>query len=344
METTTGRVAELVAGSLEGDASLPVGGVASAGEALAGQVTFAENERMLALALRGRATAILVGDDIPSPAAPGAVLIRVPDARLAMARLIEHLHPEPSPPPAIHPRAQVHPEAEVHPRASIGPGCTVDAEAVIGAGTVLEPGVRIGARCRVGEDCRLYPNVVLYPRSVVGHRVRIHAGTVIGSDGYGYVLDGERHRKIPQVGGVRIGDDVEMGANVTVDRGALGDTVIGEGTRIDNLVQIAHNVVIGRHCLIIAQAGIAGSTTIGDHAVIAGQAGIAGHLTIGNRVTIAAQSGVMNHLADGQQVFGSPAQPDKETKRQILALRRLPELLRRFTRLEKRLSPPERPE
>jgi UDP-3-O-[3-hydroxymyristoyl] glucosamine N-acyltransferase len=189
----------------------------------------------------------------------------------------------------------------------------------------------------------LYPNVTLYARSTLGHRVRIHAGTVIGSDGFGYVQDGGVHRKVPQIGNVIIRDDVEIGASVTVDRGALGPTVIGKGSKIDNLVQIAHNVNIGEHCLVVAQAGIAGSTRLGSYVVIAGQVGLAGHLRIGNRVTVAAQSGVMNHIPDGEKWFGYPAQPDRMMKRQLIALQQLPELLKRVNELEKKLGSTEEP-
>src|SRR5262249_43256037 len=160
----------------------------------------------------------------------------------------------------------------------------------------------------------LFPNVTLYARTQIGNRVRIHAGTIIGSDGFGYVQDAGVHRKVPQIGNVVIGDDVEIGANVTVDRGALGPTVIGKGTKIDNLVQIAHNVVVGEHCLIISQVGIAGSTRLGNYVTLGGQVGLAGHLKIGNRATVAAQSGVMHDIPDGEVWLGAPAQPDRQTK------------------------------
>jgi UDP-3-O-[3-hydroxymyristoyl] glucosamine N-acyltransferase len=168
--------------------------------------------------------------------------------------------------------------------------------------------------------------------------VRIHSGSVIGADGYGYVLDAGVHRKIPQVGNVIIGDDVEIGANVTVDRGALGSTKIGRGTKVDNLVQIAHNVIIGEHCIVIAQVGIAGSTKLGNYVILAGQVGVAGHLNIGNHVTAIAQSGLMFDSADGVKWMGSPAQPDREFKRQIIALQHLPDLLKKISAWEKKFG------
>ena len=205
----------------------------------------------------------------------------------------------------------------------------------IGARTVLQGGNFIGEDSRLGEDVNLFPNVTVYPHTEIGRRVRIHANTVIGSDGFGYVLDGGIHRKVPQIGNVLIGDDVEIGAGVTIDRGALGSTVIGKGTKVDNLVQIAHNVEIGEGSLLISQVGIAGSTKLGDYVVLAGQTGVAGHLKIGNHVTVTAKSGVMHNIPDGEKWFGIPAQPDKQSKRQLIAIQHLPDLLRRVAKLEK---------
>ena len=190
----------------------------------------------------------------------------------------------------------------------------------------------------LGEETRIFPHVTIYPRSEIGRRVRIHAGAVIGSDGYGYVLDGGFHRKVPQIGQVVIGDDVEIGANVTIDRGALGATRIGRGTKIDNLVQVAHNVVIGEHCLLISQVGIAGSSQLGNYVIVAGQAGVAGHLKIGNQVTVAAQAGVMTDIPDGEKWLGAPAQPDRQMKRQMIAFTHLPDLIRRVSALERKES------
>jgi UDP-3-O-[3-hydroxymyristoyl] glucosamine N-acyltransferase len=208
----------------------------------------------------------------------------------------------------------------------------------MGARTVLQAGSFVGDDSKLGDDVNLFPNVTIYPRTEIGHRVRIHANTVVGADGFGYVQDGDIHRKVPQIGNVLIGDDVEIGAGVTIDRGALDSTVIGKGTKIDNLVQIAHNVEIGEGCLLVAQAGIAGSSKLGNYVVIAGQVGIAGHLKIGNQVTVVAKSGVMSDIPDGGKWMGIPAQPDKQTKRQMIAIQLLPELLKRVAKLEKKLG------
>ena len=202
--------------------------------------------------------------------------------------------------------------------------------------SVLQGGNHVGHNSHVGEDVNLFPHVIIYPRTQIGNRVRIHAGTVIGSDGFGYVLDEGSHRKVPQIGSVIIGEDVEIGANVTVDRGALGPTIIGKGTKIDNLVQIAHNVTIGEHSLLVAQVGIAGSSKLGNYVTLGGQVGIAGHLKIGNRAIVSAKSGVMHDLKDGEKVFGYPAVEDRQAKRQIISLRQLPDMLRRLRDLEKK--------
>jgi UDP-3-O-[3-hydroxymyristoyl] glucosamine N-acyltransferase len=234
----------------------------------------------------------------------------------------------------------VAPDAKIDVSAHVGPHCVIGARVQIGARSVLQSGNSIGDDSKLGEDVNIFPNVTIYPRTEIGNRVRIHAGTVIGSDGYGYVLDGGVHRKVPQIGNVIIGDDVEIGANVTVDRGALGATVIGKGTKIDNLVQIAHNAGFetGEHCLVIAQVGIAGSAKLGNYVVLAGQVGVGGHLKLGNQVTVGAQSGVMTDIPDGGKWLGAPAQPDREFKRQVIAIQRLPDLLKRIAEFERQFG------
>lgn len=265
-------------------------------------------------------------------------LIRVTNARIAFARVLPLFFPEPKFAPGAHPSAIIAPTAKVDPTAHIGPFCTVGEQTRIGARAVLQGGNHVGPGCQLGDDAMLFPNVTIYSRSQLGNRVRIHSGTVIGADGFGYVLDQGAHCKIPQVGNVIIGDDVEIGANVTVDRGTLGATVIGRGSKIDNLVQIAHNVVVGEHTLLVAQVGIAGSSKLGNYTVLGGQVGIAGHLKIGNQVTVAAQAGVMRDVKDGERVLGSPAMEDRQAKRQIIAMQQLPDLIRRVRELEKQLK------
>lgn len=336
MPLTAAEIAAHLQGELRGDGSLMLTGFAPAASAKPGDLTFAENETYFERADQSAASAILIDGDFASTR---KVLIRVANSRVAFAKVLPLFFPEPQFAAGVHPTALVAKSAQVEPTACLGPYCVVGERARIGARSVLQGGDHVGEQCQLGEDVNLFPNVTLYPRTQIGNRVRIHSGSVIGSDGFGYVLDQGIHRKVPQVGHVVIHDDVEIGANVTIDRGALGPTVIGRGTKIDNLVQIAHNVVIGDHCLIVAQAGIAGSTRLGNYVTLAGQVGLAGHLKIGNKVTVAAQSGVMHDIGDGDKWFGYPAQPERQTKRQLIALRQLPDLLRRLAELEKRLAP-----
>jgi len=335
MPFTAVEIAKHVAGAVIGDGSLVLKGFAPADRAQPGDLTFAENENYFARAEQSAASAILVEGSFSSPR---KVLIRVPNARIAFAKVLPLFFPEPVFAAGIHATAIIAPSAVVDASAHIGAYCVVGEQVTIGARSVLQAGVSVGAGCKLGEDVSLFPNVTLYPRCELGHRVRIHSGTVIGSDGFGYVAENGVHLKVLQIGNVLIRDDVEIGANVTIDRGALGPTIIGRGTKIDNLVQIAHNVTIGEHCLIISQAGIAGSSRLGNYVIIAGQAGIAGHLRIGNGVSVAAQSGVMNNIPDGDKWIWTPAQPDRQAKRQMIALQQLPELLRRVHELEKRLG------
>lgn len=335
MSHTAAQLAEEVRGEVLGDGSTPLTGLAPAAAARAGDLTFAEQESYLATAEQSEASAILVPEGITASA---KVLIRVANPRIAMARLLPIFFPPEQFEPGIHPSAEIAATAEVDASAHIGAGCVVRDGANIGPRSVLMAGNHVGLGVTIGEDCCLHPNVVVYQRSEIGNRVTIHAGSAIGSDGYGYVLDEGAHRKILQVGNVIIHDDVEIGANAAIDRGALGSTVIGTGTKIDNLVHIAHNVVIGRHCIITGQVGFGGSTKLGDYVVIAAQSGIADHLTIGNQVTIAAKTGVMRDIPDGGKVFGIPATPHKQAKRQIVATQQLPELIRRTRELEKQLE------
>ena len=340
MPFTAAEVAQHLAGKLLGDPATVLTGFAPADTARAGDLTFAENEDFFIRAENSAAAAIIVGEKIT---ASGKVLIQVANPRVAFAKALALFFPEPTFAPGVHPSAVVAASAKVAPTAHVGPHCVVGERAQIGARAVLQGGNHIGADVRLGVDANLFPNVTLYPRTEIGERVRVHAGTVIGSDGYGYVLDAGIHRKVPQIGNVIIGDDVEIGANVTIDRGALGPTVIGRGTKIDNLVQIAHNVQIGEHCLVISQVGIAGSAKLGNYVVLAGQVGIAGHLNIGHRVTVAAKAGVMTDIPDGGTWLGAPAQPDRQAKRQLIAVQHLPELLRRVSKLERKLGVTELP-
>ncbi len=329
---TAADLAKQLSGEVIGDGCVKINGFAPASSAREGDLTFAENEKFFATADQSAASVILVDGDFKSA---NKVLIRVKNARIAFAKVLPLFFPEPKFAPGIHPTAVVDASAEIDGTAHIGPHCVIGEKVKIGARTVLQGGNHIEAESILGQETRLFPNVTVYFGSRIGNRVRIHAGSVIGSDGFGYVFDSGFHRKIPQIGSVVIQDDVEIGANVAIDRGALGPTTIGKGTKIDNMVQIAHNVTIGEHCVIISQTGIAGSTKLGDYVTVAGQVGIAGHLKIGDRATIAAQSGIMNDVGEGEKVWGSPAQPDRQMKRQLISIQRLPDLLKRVAELEK---------
>ena len=334
MPFTAAEIAKHLQGEVLGNASVVLNTFAPADRAQAGDLTFAESPDYFTRAEQSAASAIIVDEEFTSK----KILIRVPNARIGFAKALILFFPEPVLPAGVHPTAIIAASAQVDPTAHIGPYCVVHEKVRIGARSVLQGGNHIGASCQIGEDVNLFSNVTIYARAEIGNRVRIHAGTVIGSDGFGYVQDNGIHRKVPQIGNVIIREDVEIGSNVCIDRGALGPTIIGEGTKIDNLVQIGHNVTIGEHCLVISQVGVAGSTKIGNYVILAGQAGLAGHLKIGNRVTISAQSGVMTNIPEGEKWLGSPAQPDRQAKRQMIAIQHLPDLLKRVAELERKLG------
>jgi UDP-3-O-[3-hydroxymyristoyl] glucosamine N-acyltransferase len=332
---TATQVAEKVRGEVIGDGSVTITGIAAADQARSGDLTFADKEAYFVAAEKSAAAAILVAGPFTSAT---KVIIRVTSPRVAVARLLPLFFPSDDVVPGVHPTATVASTAQVDSTAHIGPGCVVGDGVRIGARSVLMGGNHVGRDAVIGDDVCLFPNVVLYARTQVGHRVTIHAGTVIGSDGYGYVLDEGRHRKVLQVGQVIIHDDVEIGANAAIDRGALGATVIGQGTKIDNLVHVAHNVVIGRHCLIMGQVGFAGSTRLGDYCVVASQSGIAGHLKLGNQSVVGAKSGVMRDVPNGETVMGIPATGHQQAKRQWIGAQQLPDALKRLRELEKQVA------
>jgi UDP-3-O-[3-hydroxymyristoyl] glucosamine N-acyltransferase len=335
MPYTALQIANLIGGTVIGDGSVSLSGIAPAVSAKPGDLTFAENDQYFARAEQSAASAVLVDSEFESR---NKALIKVPNARIGFARAMSIFFPEERFAGGIHPTAVIASSARIASSAHVGAHCVIGENVRVGERVVLQGLNYVGNDCEIGEGTCLFPNVTLYARTQIGRNVRIHAGSVVGADGFGYVFDNGNHRKVPQVGCVIIQDEVEIGANVTIDRGALGPTIIGKGTKIDNLVQIAHNVTIGDHSLVVAQAGIAGSTRIGSYVTLAGQVGIAGHLKIGNRVTIAAQSGVMHDIPEGQKWFGSPAMPDRKMKRQVIAQQQLPDLLRRVAELEKRLG------
>lgn len=332
MHLTAREIAALTGGTLAGDPDVVLTGVAGIKEAQPGDVTFIASPKYAGALKTTRATAIFFPQ---SMAAAGvglpATLILVADPMAAFAALVQKVAPPPvKHAPGIHPTAVIAPTAKLGQDVSIQPHVVIEPEAVIGDGTVIGAGSYIGHRCVLGQQCRLYPRVTLREDTRLGDRVLLHGGVVLGADGFGFEQAEGRHKKIPQLGNVAIGDDVEIGANTTVDRARFGTTRIGKGTKIDNLVQIGHNCIIGEHCIICGLVGMAGSTTIGNYVTIAGQVGIAGHLTIGDKAIVMAQAGVAKDVEPGAIVLGSPAIPHKKFKRIYAASLRLPDLVAKF--------------
>ncbi|MGH9469835.1 MAG: UDP-3-O-(3-hydroxymyristoyl)glucosamine N-acyltransferase [Terriglobia bacterium] len=323
------ELARLAGGKLQGDGEREIRGVAGLETAGPADLSFAVTARDLERSIRSRAGCVLLPE---SAFLPGQTSIAVSQPKLTFARLAALICPSEAPEPGIHPTAVISPDARLAAGVSAGQHVVVERGACVSEGTRLGAGVFIGAEAQIGAHCVLYPHVTIYPGAQIGDRVVLHAGVVIGGDGFGYVPDGERLQKFPQLGGVVIEDDVEIGCNTTVDRGSLGVTRIGAGTKIDNLVQIAHNVSIGRNCLIVAQTGISGSTTVGDNVVIGGQAGIGEHARIESRAQIGGQSGVLpgKIIRRGSIVWGTPARPLAEFQKLFAHLSRLPEMARKI--------------
>ena len=336
---TVQELAALVGGQFASgaDGSIPIHGGAAIADAGEGQFTFFGNVRYLPQLKASRASAALVPRDFSEPISP--IAIRVENPSLAFAQLLENFAPAPIDfPPGAHPTAVLGAGVVLGERVSIQPYVVIEAGAQIGADTVIGAHSYIGHEARLGDACQLAPRVTVGARCLLGSRVIIHSGAVLGSDGFGFECSGGRHVKIPQTGIVQVDDDVEIGANVTIDRARFGRTWIGEGTKIDNLVQIAHNVVIGRHCLLVSQAGVSGSTRLGNYVTLAGQVGVVGHIEIGDQVIVAAQSGVSKSLGAKEVVFGTPAQPMRVAKEQLARIGRLPKLYERVKKLEQILS------
>lgn len=333
-----GELAALVGGSVEGDSALQIQGVAGLEEATPGQLSFYGNSRYQRALLKTRASAVLVGADVP--ASTRTAWVRVKNPHLAFARISQAFYPPRSYSPGQSERAAIHPEAQVHPQATVMAFATVERKAEIGARAVLHPGVYVGENAQVGEDSVLHSNVTLSAGCIVGRRCIVHAGAVIGADGFGFAFDSEKpeHVKIPQVGIARLEDDVELGACSCVDRATLGETVIGRGSKIDNLVQVAHNVTIGPLSILCAQVGISGSSKLGQSVVLAGQAGVAGHLSIGNLARIGPQAGLAQDVPEGGTASGTPAFGHQAWLRSSSVFQKLPELQKELRALKKRIE------
>jgi len=335
----TFTIAELAsltgAKAVEGERAAPITGIAALGEASASELSFLGNAKYAAQVATSKAGAILVPHDFAGQPSANQVFLRVEHPSYALALLCSVLEARlwPRPTAGVHASAVVDPSAKIDPAAHVGPLCVIGEGATVAAGAVLEARCFIGAQASVGPDCWLKPGVVVSDYCVLGARCRIQSGAVIGSDGFGYEPVNGEIRRIPQIGNVVLEDDVEVGANSTLDRARFSQTVVGRGTKIDNLVQIAHNVRIGKQCLITAQVGIAGSTTLGDHCVLGGQAGVAGHLTLGDRVKLGAQAGLFEYVPADGFMNGTPALAYGLERRLVVLSRRLPDLFKKVDSL-----------
>ena len=330
---TAAAIAQLTGGKVEGDANASISSVASLDRARTGQLSFCASSRYAPLLAGTEASVVLVAPEVASVAtrAPARVVVDKPHE--SMLALLPRLYVPPARQPGVHPTAVLGRGARLGDDATIGPHVHIGEGATLGARVTLDAGCAVGAGAVLGDDVHLFPGVTVYPGSRLGHRVAIHAGARIGSDGFGYVYREGRHEKIPHVGRCIVEDDVEIGANSTIDRGSIDDTVIGAGTKIDNLVHIAHNVRIGRLCLIAAQTGISGSVRVEDGVVMGGQVGVAGHHTVGKGAKLAAQAGVFGDIPAGETWSGYPARPHRESLRASAALFRLAGMLKRLERL-----------
>jgi len=321
-----------------GDPETEIQGAAGIHEVKEGEATFLSDLKLLKECAGSRASCVIVRDFIPDLGKP-QLLAKNP--LYAFARLLERFYIQPHKPTGISDAAFVSQKAGIGNNVSIHSFAFISDNAVVGDNTVIYPGVFVGEDTAIGEQCILYPNVTIREKAQIGNRVIIHAGSVIGADGFGYVMEGGRHHKIPQVGGVIIGDDVEIGANVTIDRATTGNTFIGKGTKIDNLVQVGHNVQIGENSILVAQVAIGGSTKIGNLVIIGGQVGIADHAEVDDGSMIGAQSGIMGHLENGVY-SGSPAIPHRNWLKSSALFARLPELNKKIRELEEKIKDLER--
>ena len=336
MKLTLGKIADTVKGELVGDPDIVITGISGIKEAQKGDITFLANSKYQRLMKITRASAIITSRGLMDSNKP---LIITTNPSLAFSKVIELVAPNHiGYPKGIHPSAVISKSAKVGKNVSIGPNAIIENGVSVGDNTVIYGGCYVGSFAVIGEECLIYPNVTMRERVEIGNRVIIHSGTVIGSDGFGFATVRGVQKKIPQIGTVVIEDDVEIGANVTIDRARFDKTVIGKGAKIDNLVQIAHNVIIGKNCIIVAQAGISGSTTLGKGVILAGQAGLVGHITVGDGAIVAAQAGVTKSVSRGTKVSGYPAKPHRIAKRVNACVQRLPEVYRKIKELEEKIK------
>jgi UDP-3-O-[3-hydroxymyristoyl] glucosamine N-acyltransferase len=336
VKTTVRELAALVGGTVVGDGDVPISSAGPLSNAGPNHVSFVEDAKHLHALEKCPVAALITRPGIHHNGIP---VIEVDDPLGAFLTVFRHFHRQPEPPPAgVDSRAYVHPTAKLGAGVSLQPFVSIGEGSVIGDRCRLYPGVVVGRNCTLGNDVTLLPNVVVYDGCKLGHRVIVHANSVVGSDGFGYRYQGGRHHKVPQLGNVEIGDDVELGACTTIDRGTFQATRIGEGTKMDNHVQVAHNCRVGKHNLFAAHTALAGSCSSGDYVVLAGQVGIADHVHLGDGVVVGAQAGVTHSVKPGEQVLGSPAMPAREAKSIMVHWRRLPEMRKDLQEIKKHLG------
>jgi UDP-3-O-[3-hydroxymyristoyl] glucosamine N-acyltransferase len=332
---TLREIARAIGGQVVGPADTHITGVSSLSEARPGDLAYVEGDRFVKSAIQSQAAAFIVERPLTDLARPQVVAA---NPKFAFARVVQQLFTTPYRARGIAAEVARGADVEIGPDASIWPFVTLGDRVLLGARVTLYPGVFVGDDAVIGDDSVLYPNVSVREGCRIGKRVIVHSGTVIGSDGFGYVQHEGQHQKIPQIGSVVIEDDVELGANVAVDRATFGETLIKRGVKVDNLVQIAHNVTVGEHSILVAQVGIAGSTTLGSQVVVGGQAGLADHIEVGDRVMIAARAGVNRSLTGDQMVSGAPAMPHDVFIKAQAVISRLPELRQQVRALERRVG------
>lgn len=337
MKKTLAEIAQIIDGEIVGDPHIVITGICGIKEAACGDLTFVANPKYLGLMETTKASAIITSRDVADATKP---IIRTDNPSLAFAKMVSLLssNNEVKHPQGIHPEAIIGEAVKLGKNIAVGAFCVIEDNVEIGDDSILYPGVYVGHHTKIGKEVLIYPGVSIRERIQVGERVIIHSGSVIGSDGFGFAIVKGVHHKIPQIGTVIIEDDVEIGANVTIDRARFDKTVIGKGSKIDNLVQIAHNVIIGENTIVVAQTGISGSTIVGKNVILAGQSGLVGHISIGDGAVVAAQAGVTKSVPPNTKVSGYPARTHSEAKRVNACVQRLPDLYKTVHLLNEKIS------
>ncbi len=336
MNLNLAQIAQWIDAQIEGDEDIEITGLAKIEEAQSGHLSFIANPKYAKFIETTHASAVLVDKDFP---ATEKTVLRVDNPYFAFLKLAQKFYQQaPQVAPGVHPTAIIGENTQLGDELAIGAYVVIGKDCSIGSGTTIFPGTFIGDRVKIGDNCLVYPNVSIREECQIGNNCILHMGAVVGSDGFGYAFEGGKFHKLPQMGIVVLEDDVEIGANITIDRATMGETRIQKGAKLDNLIQIAHNVQIGPHTAVAAQAGISGSTKLGSYVQVGGQAGLVGHLNIGNQVKIGAQAGITKSIPDGEFYTGYPARPFRQEMREHASLAKLPSMLKRFRELEEKVQ------